>query len=175
MKQTKNSPTTDRHLPHPNIILTCRDVALAMWQICCRIVVSSSVGGVVQHVRSRCLCSGVWAIYRMTARCCTTNLIGNGHVVKYALLDLILKDFLYKSLVVVYAWRAAVKRRLARDHFCRVFMIRLMYLHTCMLYTSGLVGLLCCLATKNTAVKEQYTCFQRILIVSLSLQVCGRE
>jgi len=30
---------------------------IAMWQICCRIVVSSSVGG----VRSRCPCSGVWA------------------------------------------------------------------------------------------------------------------
>jgi len=32
----------------------------AMWQICCttscRIVVSSSIGGVVQHVRSRCRC-----------------------------------------------------------------------------------------------------------------------
>jgi len=38
---------------------------IAMWQICCttscRIVVSSSVGdGVVQYVRSRCPCSGVW-------------------------------------------------------------------------------------------------------------------
>jgi len=36
----------------------------AMWQIrwttSCRIVVSLSVGGVVQHVRSRCPCSGVW-------------------------------------------------------------------------------------------------------------------
>jgi len=36
----------------------------AMWWICCttscRIVVSSSVGGVVQHARSRCPCSGVW-------------------------------------------------------------------------------------------------------------------
>ena len=36
----------------------------AMWQICCttncRIIVSSSVGGVVQHVRSRCPFSGVW-------------------------------------------------------------------------------------------------------------------
>ena len=41
---------------------------IAMWQICCttscRIVVSSSVGGVVQHVRSRCPCSGVWHFYR---------------------------------------------------------------------------------------------------------------
>jgi len=35
---------------------------IAMWQICCRIVMSSSVGGVVQHVRSRCPCSGVWAL-----------------------------------------------------------------------------------------------------------------
>jgi len=37
---------------------------IAMWQICCttscRIVVSLSVGGVVQHIRSRCPCSGVW-------------------------------------------------------------------------------------------------------------------
>ena len=47
---------TDKNLPHPNI-LTCRDVGLwhSMWQICCttscRIVVSLSVGGVVQHVR----------------------------------------------------------------------------------------------------------------------------
>jgi len=53
-----NSPPTDKNLPHPNI-LTCRDVA--MWQICCtrscRIVVSLSVGGVVQHVRCRCPCS----------------------------------------------------------------------------------------------------------------------
>jgi len=34
---------------------------IALWQICCttscRIVVSSSVGGIVQHVRSRCPCS----------------------------------------------------------------------------------------------------------------------
>jgi len=37
---------------------------IAMWQICCtascRIVVSSSVAGVVQHVRNRCPCSEVW-------------------------------------------------------------------------------------------------------------------
>ena len=37
---------------------------IAMWRICCttscRIVVSLSVGGVVQHVCSRCPCSGVW-------------------------------------------------------------------------------------------------------------------
>ena len=41
------TPPTDKNSPHPNI-LTCRDVGLgiAMWQICCRIVVSSSVGGV---------------------------------------------------------------------------------------------------------------------------------
>jgi len=34
---------------------------IAMWQIfctCCRIVVNLSVGGVVQHVRSRCPCRG---------------------------------------------------------------------------------------------------------------------
>ena len=35
---------------------------IAMWQICCRIVVSLSVGGTVQHVSSRCPCSGVWAL-----------------------------------------------------------------------------------------------------------------
>jgi len=41
---------------------------IAMWRICCitscRTVVSSSVGGVVQHVRSRCPCSGVWHLIR---------------------------------------------------------------------------------------------------------------
>jgi len=40
----------------------------AMWQICCttscRIVVSLSIGGVVQHVHSRCPCSGVWHLIR---------------------------------------------------------------------------------------------------------------
>ena len=34
---------------------------IAMWQICCRIVVSLSVGGVVQHVRKAGVRSGVWA------------------------------------------------------------------------------------------------------------------
>jgi len=37
---------------------------IALRQICrttsCRIVASSSVGGVAQHIRSRCPCSGVW-------------------------------------------------------------------------------------------------------------------
>ena len=54
----------------PNIS-TCQDVGMwqifvRWWWICCtascrtcRIVVSSSVGGVVQHVRSRCPCCGV--------------------------------------------------------------------------------------------------------------------
>jgi len=55
------TPPTDKNLPHPNI-LTCRDVGLwhceDVWQICCRIVVSSSVGG----VRCRCPCSGVWLL-----------------------------------------------------------------------------------------------------------------
>ena len=55
-------------MPEPNIS-TCQDVGMwqifvRWWSICCttscRIVVSSSVGGVVQHVRSRCPCSGVW-------------------------------------------------------------------------------------------------------------------
>jgi len=39
---------------------------IAMWQSCCttscRIVLSSSVGNVVQHVRNRCPCSWVWAL-----------------------------------------------------------------------------------------------------------------
>ena len=54
-------------------ISTCQDVWMwqifvRWWWICCtascRIVVSSSVGGVVQHVRSRCPCNGVWALRR---------------------------------------------------------------------------------------------------------------
>jgi len=60
---TTNSPPKDKNVPHPNIF-TCRGSGIAMSQICCttscRIVVSLSVGGVVQHVRSRCPCSGVW-------------------------------------------------------------------------------------------------------------------
>ena len=44
----------------------------------------TSVGGiVVQHVRSHYPCSGVWTIYRMTIRCCTTNLASYGHVVQH--------------------------------------------------------------------------------------------
>ena len=39
-------------------------IFVCWWQICCttscRIAVSSSVCGVVQHIRSRCPCSGVW-------------------------------------------------------------------------------------------------------------------
>ena len=44
----------------------------AMWQICCtscRTVVSSSVGGVVQHVRIRCPCSGVLHLTRVMGLC----------------------------------------------------------------------------------------------------------
>jgi len=67
------SPSSLNNMPHPNI-LTCRDVGRGIakwhffvrwWWICCtiscRIVVSSSVGSAVglQHVRSRCPCSGV--------------------------------------------------------------------------------------------------------------------
>jgi len=60
---TTNSPPTDKNLPHHNArayISTCQDVGMwqifvRWWQICCttscRIVVSLSVGGVVQHVR----------------------------------------------------------------------------------------------------------------------------
>ena len=45
---------------------------IAMWRICCttscRIVVILSVGGVVQHVRSRCPCSaGVWHLQSRAA------------------------------------------------------------------------------------------------------------
>ena len=61
------------------------DSGIAMWWICCtascRTIVSLSVGGVVQHVLSRGPSSGVWAIYRTTIRCCTTNLTGYGHAV----------------------------------------------------------------------------------------------
>ena len=51
---------------------------IAMWRICCRIVVNSSVGG---DVRSRCPCSGVWHVRRsdaaldMDALCVTGCLI----------------------------------------------------------------------------------------------------
>ena len=57
VQQIHHQRTTICHIP------TCRDVGLAMWQICCttscRIVLSLSVGGVVQYVRSRCPCCGV--------------------------------------------------------------------------------------------------------------------
>jgi len=65
-----NNSTTN--LPHRSAraqLSTCPDVGMwqifvRLWWLCCttscRIVVSSSVGGVVQHVRSRCPCSGVW-------------------------------------------------------------------------------------------------------------------
>jgi len=46
--------------------------SIAIWQICCttscRIVVSLSVGGVEQHVRSRCPCSGVWHLLSAVAK-----------------------------------------------------------------------------------------------------------
>ena len=76
---TTNSPPTDKNLPHPNI-LTCRDVGL--WHcdeanFCplmvnllyksCRIVVNLSVGGVVQHVRSRCPCIVEFDVYYVFA------------------------------------------------------------------------------------------------------------
>jgi len=38
---------------------------IAMWQICC---MSMSVSGVVQHVRSRCPCSGVWHLSPQLSR-----------------------------------------------------------------------------------------------------------
>jgi len=62
-------------IPQPNIS-TCQDVGMwqifvRWWWICCttscRIVVSSSVGGVVQHIRSRCPCRGVWHLLNKTA------------------------------------------------------------------------------------------------------------
>ena len=61
---TTDSPPTDRNVPRSNILTSMLGSGIAMWQICsttsCRIVVSLSVGGVVQHVRTRCPCSGVW-------------------------------------------------------------------------------------------------------------------
>jgi len=57
------------NLPHRNArahvkMLGCGKFFVCWWWICCttscRIVVSSPVGGVVQHVRSRYPCSGVW-------------------------------------------------------------------------------------------------------------------
>ena len=59
---TTNSPPTDKncHIPtswHVEVeLLWARPLMV-------------SVGGVVQHVRSRCPCCGVWAIFRMTTRC----------------------------------------------------------------------------------------------------------
>jgi len=67
----KNStPTTDKNLPHPiqHLDVEMLGSGIAMWQICCRIVMSSSVGGVrIAGVRSRCPCSGVLPI--TTATC----------------------------------------------------------------------------------------------------------
>jgi len=72
-------------IPKPNIS-TCQDVG--MWQIfvrwwwiycttSCRTAVSSSVGGVVQHLSSRCPCSGVWHLLfkRTDAKSTTTRSI----------------------------------------------------------------------------------------------------
>jgi len=50
-------------MPEPNISTFGKFFVRWRWICCttsCRIVVSSSVGGVVQHVRSRCPCTGVW-------------------------------------------------------------------------------------------------------------------
>jgi len=52
--------TKIRHIPSCHVEMLGSDIAI--WQICCIIVVSLSVGGVVQHVRSRCPCSGVWLL-----------------------------------------------------------------------------------------------------------------
>ena len=52
-----HQPTKICHIPtswHVDMLGS----GIAMWQICCRIVVSLSVGG----VRSRCPCSGVWLL-----------------------------------------------------------------------------------------------------------------
>jgi len=70
-------------MPEPNVS-TCEDVGMwqifvRWWWICCttscRIVVSSSVGGVrlccIQHVRSRCPCSGVWHLVAQVLFYCT--------------------------------------------------------------------------------------------------------
>ena len=75
---TTKSPPTNKNLPHPNI-LTCREMlgsGIAMWQICCGIVVSFfvvSLGGVV-HVRRQCPC---WADVVQA------NFTGYGHVVQH--------------------------------------------------------------------------------------------
>jgi len=59
------------------------------WQICCTTIVEllwacPLVVGVVQHVRSRCPCIVEFEhVYRMTTRCCTTNLASYGHVVQH--------------------------------------------------------------------------------------------
>ena len=73
--QAHNNSTTccTTNLPHRNARAQHLDmsrhfgmwqISVRWWRICCttscRIVVSLSVGGVVQHVRSRCPCSGVW-------------------------------------------------------------------------------------------------------------------
>jgi len=53
---------TSQHVKNQDVGM--RQIFVRWWLICCTtscsIVVSSSVGGVVQHVRSRCPCSGVW-------------------------------------------------------------------------------------------------------------------
>jgi len=63
-------------MPETNIS-TCQDVGMwkifvRWWWICCttscRTVVSLSVGGVVQHIRSRCPCSGVWHLTHYTCK-----------------------------------------------------------------------------------------------------------
>ena len=56
------TPPTDKNLPHPKFPTSGHvemlGSGIAMWQICYRIVVSLSVGG----VRSRCPCRGVWLL-----------------------------------------------------------------------------------------------------------------
>jgi len=75
---TTNSPPTDKicHIPtswHVEMLGS----GIAMWQICCttscRIVAILSVGGVVQHVRSRCPCSGVWHLDDKCALCLSSS------------------------------------------------------------------------------------------------------
>ena len=63
VQQIHHQRTKICHIPTPGHVEMLGS-GIAMWQICCktgcRIVVNLSVGGVVQHVRSQCPCSGVW-------------------------------------------------------------------------------------------------------------------
>jgi len=78
---------------------------IAMWHICCttscRIVVSLSVGGAVQHVRSRCPCSGVWHLTN------SDNIASVFHrLILASLTYLCLRTDMMKLLNLVQQWGA---------------------------------------------------------------------